>query len=410
MKKIHFTGIGGAGMAPLAQLALGSGITVSGSDSASSPKSEHLKALGAVVYIGHNGDQVASDTELLVYSSAVPESNCERQRAAELGIPQLRRGEFLGVFSKRFKRVAAISGSHGKSSITAMLTTILEKCKLEPGALVGAARMEGESAMLGKGDIFVTEVDESDGTHICVTPFLGIVPNIDGDHEWSVGGAEALKENFRTFGRNSTHLLIADTPQLREFYGDHPGLEVCEQPESFGRFKGFMAKNAALAVKAAVLLGADPAEAAEAVNSFSGIERRMSVLSSNNKVVFLEDYAHHPTEVASSLELVSQLYPGLPLQVVFQPHRYARLERFFDGFVHALKKADRLWITPVFAAWSETGSVDSRTLCRCLPGSCYRDESWQNLAEELLADTTPHVTLLLGAGDISELASLLRDK
>ena len=112
-------------MAPLAQLALGSGITVSGSDSASSPKSEHLKALGAAVYIGHNAGQVASDTELLVYSSAVPESNCERQRAAELGIPQLRRGEFLGVFSKRFKRVAAISGSHGKSSITAMLTTIL---------------------------------------------------------------------------------------------------------------------------------------------------------------------------------------------------------------------------------------------------------------------------------------------
>lgn len=410
MKKIHFTGIGGAGMAPLAQLALESGICVSGSDSACSPKSEHLKELGALVCVGHKAEQLAPDTELLVYSSAVPESNCERQKAAELGIPQLRRGEFLGVFSKRFKRVAAVSGSHGKSSITAMLTTILEKCRCNPGALVGAARMEGESAMLGNGDIFVTEVDESDGTHICVTPHLGIVPNIDGDHEWSVGGAEALKENFRTFGRNSTILLIADTPELREFYADHKALEVCEQPETFGRFKGFMAKNAALAVKAATLLGVEYAQAAEAVNSFAGIERRMAPLSSRNDVVILEDYAHHPTEVRSSLELARELYPDVPLHVVFQPHRYARLERFFEGFVEALKGADKLWVTPVFAAWSETGSVDGRSLCTALPGSVYHDDSWQALADDITSDTTPRTVLLLGAGDISELAALLRDK
>jgi UDP-N-acetylmuramate--alanine ligase len=410
MKKIHFTGIGGAGMAPLAQLAMEQGICVSGSDSAPSAKSEHLKALGAAVFTGHDAAQVPADADLLVFSSAVGADNCERRRAEELGIPQLRRGEFLGVFSKQFKRVAAVSGSHGKSSITAMLTTILEHCGFEPGALIGAARMEGESALSGNGDIFVTEVDESDGTHVCVTPFLGIVPNIDGDHEWSVGGAEALKNNFRTFGQNCQHLLIADTPELKNFFADHPGLETAPQPEEFASFKGFMAKNAALAVKAAVMLGTDEAQALEGVKKFAGIERRMCTLCVEKSVTVLEDYAHHPTEVASSLSLVRALYPGQALHVIFQPHRYARLERFFDGFAEALRQADKVFVTPVFAAWSETGKVDGHALSCEIPGSVYWDKGWESLAQEIRRDTAPRVVVLLGAGDISELAALFRNK
>ena len=408
MKKLYFTGIGGAGMAPLAQLALETGDVVSGSDSALSPKSAHLKELGAQVFAGHKAEQLPPDTDLLVYSSAIPEDNCERLRARELGIPQLRRGEFLGEFSRRFKRVAAVSGSHGKSSITAMLTTILERCGCNPGALIGAARLEGESAMIGNGDIFVTEVDESDGTHIFVEPYLGIVPNIDGDHEWSVGGEKALLRNFRLFGINSRILLIPDTPELKEFYAFLPDVRVCPQPAEFGDFKGFMAKNAALAVEAAVILGVEREKAAEAVTHFAGIERRMNFLKKSGETIFLEDYAHHPTEVASSLELVRSLYPGMPLHVVFQPHRYARLERFFEGFVQALKAADKLYVTPVFAAWCETGKVGSQELCASIPGSIPCDSNWEALAETLQQDSTPHVVLLLGAGDISCLAALLR--
>ena len=386
MKKLHFIGIGGAGMAPLAQLSLESGIAVSGSDSAVSAKSEHLKSLGAQVFCGHKKEQLPEDAELVIYSSAVTEENPERQRAAELGIPQLRRGEFLGIFARRFKRVAAVSGSHGKSSITAMLCTILESCGCDPGALIGAARIEGESALTGNGDIFVTEVDESDGTHTCVRPFLGIVPNIDEDHEWSVGGAEALKENFRTFGRNCTHLLIADTPELKAFFAGHPKLVTAPQPDSFAGFHGFMAKNAALAVKAAVLLGVGYEDALPAVRGFSGIERRMRLLSTRDEMIFLEDYAHHPTEVRSSIELVRTLYPGKELHVVFQPHRYARLERFFEGFCAALDLADQVTVTPVFAAWCESGEVDSAALAsRLRKGVCYEGK-WRSLAGELKAE------------------------
>ncbi len=410
MKKLHFIGIGGAGMAPLAQLSLESGIAVSGSDSAVSAKSEHLKSLGAQVFCGHKKEQLPEDAELVIYSSAVTEENPERQRAAKLGIPQLRRGEFLGIFARRFKRVAAVSGSHGKSSITAMLCTILESCGCDPGALIGAARIEGESALTGNGDIFVTEVDESDGTHTCVRPFLGIVPNIDEDHEWSVGGAEALKENFRTFGRNCTHLLIADTPELKAFFAGHPKLVTAPQPDSFAGFHGFMAKNAALAVKAAVLLGVGYEDALLAVRGFSGIERRMRLLSTRDEMIFLEDYAHHPTEVRSSIELVRTLYPGKELHVVFQPHRYARLERFFEGFCAALDLADQVTVTPVFAAWCESGEVDSAALAsRLRKGVCY-EGTWRSLAGELKAEKGNKVILLLGAGDISELAELLREK
>lgn len=410
MKKVHFIGIGGAGMAPLAQLALESGIKVTGSDSEGGAKARHLAEMGAIVFVGHRREQLDPDCDLAVYSSAVPESNPERQRAAELGIPQLRRGEFLGEFSRRFKRVAAVSGSHGKSSITAMLTTILEKCSCSPGALIGAARAEGESALLGNGDIFVTEVDESDGTHVCVRPFLGIVPNIDEDHEWSVGGAEALKENFRTFGRNCRCVLIPDTPELKEFFAFHPHVVCAPRPKHFAGFFGFMAENAALAVEAARLLGVPADEAAEAVKSFSGIERRMRLLSAAGDRVFLEDYAHHPTEVRASVELVRHLYPGKKLHVVFQPHRYARLERFFGGFAEALALADQVTVTPVFAAWSESGSVTAADLAEKIPQAVFRDLPWEALAAEIEKSDEEGVVLILGAGDILRLAELFREK
>ena len=408
MKRLHFIGIGGAGMAPLAKLALEAGFRVRGSDSAFSPKAEALRPLGAEVFTGHRPEQVTPDTDLVIYSSAVGPENCERRRAAELGIPQLRRGEFLGRFASRYKRVAAVSGSHGKSSTTAMLVTILEKCGLDPGGLIGAARLEGESALSGDGDIFVAEVDESDGTHTCIRPFLGIVPNIDGDHEWSVGGSAALAANFRTFGRNSGTLLIAGTPELREFYHDHPRLYEAEQPDSFAGFSGFMARNAALAVRAAELLGVDREAAKAAVAGYAGIERRMGILNEANGVIFMEDYAHHPTEVRASIELVRRLHPGKKLHVVFQPHRYARLERFFDDFVKVLSRADELTILPVFAAWSETGKVDSGTLCARIPGSRLGELPWENLAARLRKSAPGMVVLLLGAGDISELAALLK--
>ena len=405
---IHFIGIGGAGMAPMAELLLARGVKISGSDLAFNEKCRHLEEGGAVIRTGHASENVPDDTGMIVFSSAVQEDNPERIRGRELNIPEMRRGEFLAFFLSLYRRVAAVSGSHGKSSITAMLCTILEYCSCDPGALVGAARNQGSSALSGNGDIFVTEVDESDGTHTCVTPFLGIVPNIDEDHEWSVGGAEALKENFRTFGRNCKKLLIADTPELNGFFENHPALSKAPQPDAFAGFYGFMAKNAALAVHGAVMLGVPYEKAVEAVSTFTGIERRMGVLSQKDELIYLEDYAHHPTEVRNSIELVRKLYPGKELHVVFQPHRYARLERFFEGFCKELAQADKVIVTPVFAAWCETGEVNSNSLCEKIANAEYCGLPWKELAGQLKKMSGNKTVLLLGAGDISELAALLK--
>ena len=195
---IHFIGIGGAGMAPMAELLLARGVKISGSDLALNEKCRHLEEGGAVIKAGHSSENVPDDAGMIVFSSAVTEDNPERIRGRELNIPEMRRGEFLAFFLTLYRRVAAVSGSHGKSSITAMLVHILLECGFHPGYMIGAAVPGGKSSDGGEeDDIFVTEADESDATHKLLSPHLGIVPNVDGDHAWSVGGDEALKENFR---------------------------------------------------------------------------------------------------------------------------------------------------------------------------------------------------------------------
>ena len=410
MKTLHFIGIGGAGMAPLAKLAIEAGFRVRGSDSAFSPKAEALRALGAEVFTGHRAEQVLPDTDLVIYSSAVGPENCERRRAAESGIAQMRRGEFLGEFVRRYKRVAAVSGSHGKSSTTAMLVTILEKCGLAPGALIGAARLEGDSALSGDGDIFVTEVDESDGTHTCIRPFLGIVPNIEEDHAWSVGGAEQLMRNYRTFGNNSEKLVYCAGANPDRIFNDHPhARRLDDVPDEYLGFFGFQAANAYLAVAAAEELGIDRQAAETAARSFPGIARRMNVRFASDALTVVEDYAHHPSEIAAALKLLRHRYPEHHLRVLIQPHRYARLEYFFDDFRRVLATADSVLVAPVFAAWCESGKVDSDSLAASLPNARSVSGSWSDIAAaaKIPVPGKKLLVAVLGAGDIEQVFPFL---
>ena len=219
MRKLHFIGIGGAGMAPLAAIMLQRGAAVSGSDRERNAKTDRLAAAGATIHIGHRAEQLPPDAELVVYSSAVASDNPERREALRRGIPELRRGEFLARLAASYRRTAAVSGSHGKTSVTAMLVHILTRCGRRPGFLIGAAMQDGSpGADAGRGDdLFITEVDESDGTHTLIHPELGIVPNVDDDHSWSVGGEEALHRNFRTFAENCRRL-------------ESLGKDSCEEP------------------------------------------------------------------------------------------------------------------------------------------------------------------------------------
>ena len=411
-RKLHFVGIGGAGMAPLALLALDNGYRVSGSDLVSNAKTVELRKRGMTVYRGHAAGNVSPDVAMLVYSSAVAEDNPERVAAARFGIPQIRRGEFLAELAKRYRRVAAISGAHGKSSTTALLAHILTVVGVAPGFLIGAELNGGGSFSPGKDrDIFVTEVDESDGTHTFIRPALGLVPNIEEDHAWSVGGAAALLENYRIFGNNCGRLIYCAGEYPDKIFAGHPNaLRLEELPEEYLGFFGFQAANAFLAVAGARELGIPKKDAERAARSFPGIGRRMNIRRTSEKLVVVEDYAHHPSEIAAALKMLRFRYPRYHLRVLVQPHRYARLEYFFDDFVRELGKADSALILPVFAAWSESGKIDSRDLADAIGGAVSLNCGWPEVARIAAlppADGRPMVLAVLGAGDIERVFDFL---
>ena len=403
MKKLHFTGIGGAGMAPLAELSAAKGFPVSGSDEHDSPKCRHLASLGINVVIGHNAENLPPDAGMLIYSSAVPESNCERMRATQLNIPQLRRGNYLALFSSSYRRCVSVTGTHGKSSITSSLVSILRKCGKNPGFMIGAEIAGLPVSSVGDGDIFVTEADESDGTHTLMKNFLAVIPNVEDDHEWSLGGKDVLEANFRTVAANSEYLLYYASAECDRLFNDHPrAIRLPEIPGEFAGLSGFQAANAYIAAQAAVLLGCEENTAMNAAADYPQVARRMNVVKENSQYTLIEDYAHHPTEVRAALDFLRKRYPGKHLRVLFQPHRYARLEKYFDQFAAVLKEADSLFIAPVFAAWSESGPVNSESLANAANGTAVNG-NYADWAEICLQKLPPDsVIAVLGAGDIDQ--------
>jgi UDP-N-acetylmuramate--alanine ligase len=421
--RLHFIGIGGAGMAPLAAILRERGKQLSGSDLIANSLTAELARSGVKIFLGHQAENVPDDTEMIVYSSAVKSDNPEMSKAKELGIPALRRGELLGRLAAEYRRPVAVSGSHGKTTVTAMLVHILLQCQIPCGYMIGGKLSDNTpSALAGNGDIFITEVDESDGTHTLINPYLGVVPNVEDDHCWSVGGTEKLYENFATFGRNSQKLILLDSELTEKLFSGHadcrflkedhfvgsgvlPGLSA----RLFDEWGSYQLFDAALAVEAAAVLGVERHQASEALNTFGGVARRMTVHKDSADLVIIEDYAHHPTEVRMAIAALRKRYPGQHLRVVFQPHRYARLEKYFDAFAAELAKADSVYIAPVFAAWTETAPCSSEDLAAAIPGGKYINPPWRESGKELLEKPSdkPLLLAIFGAGDIDALITEL---
>ncbi|MDD3885267.1 MAG: Mur ligase domain-containing protein [Victivallaceae bacterium] len=412
---IHFVGIGGAGMAPLAAIVLERGGRVTGSDRESNHKTAYLSAHGAQVTVGHAAGNLPDAAALLVYSSAVGDDNPERVKARRLGIPELRRGEFLSELVKAYSRVTAISGSHGKSSVTAMIAHILNRGGMNPGFMIGAELSDGgmSSAAGCNDDIFVTEADESDGTHKLLKPYLAVIPNIEDDHAWSVGGREALYANFAELIGNSRHVIGFAGPVTDGLFAAHgSALRLTPPPgDVFDVWRGFQARNAMLAVEAAVLLGMERNRAVELLRDFKGVARRVTVRYESPELTIIEDYAHHPTEVANSISFLRAGYPDHHLRVLFQPHRYARLARYLDDLAKVLREADSCLVTPVFAAWCERGGVDSQTLVDHIgPTAATVTADWPEVAGVSVAapaDGRPLLLAVIGAGDIDRVFAFL---
>ncbi len=428
----HLLGAGGAGMRGLAVLLAAEGWTVSGCDRAEDAEAPEIERAGGDVRIGHDPGHVEG-ADLVVRSSAVPEEHPEPAAAREAGTPVRRRARVLGALLND-RELAAVSGTHGKTTVTAMAALAARAAGLDAAGVVGGVVPSWEGhAVAGSGPA-VAEADEYDGSFLELDPSLAVVTAVEPEHLESYGGLEALERAFRVFagraaGRRGV-LYCADDPGARAVgedvgaaagYGVSPGAAYrirrvgegrarLEAPE--GAVETALAtpgdhdlQNAAGALALALRLGAAPADLEDALAGFTGVERRMQELADAAGTAVVDDYAHHPTEVRAALAAARRAYPDRRLVAVFQPHLYSRTRRFAAEFAEALAAADEAVVLPIYPAREEPlPGVDADLVADAGP-SLERADAEEALAlVRAAARAGPTVALFLGAGDVTRLA------
>ena len=405
--RIHFVGIGGSGMGGIAEVLINLGYEVHGSDLRANAVTERLRGLGATIYMGHAASNV-QDCDVVVVSSAVATDNPEVAAAQAARRPVVSRAEMLAELM-RFRIGVAVAGTHGKTTTTSLVASILAEGGEDPTFVIGGRlKSAGTNARLGEGRYLVAEADESDASFLHLQPVISIVTNIDNDHLGTHDGDFGrLKQSFVDFLHNlpfyGLAVLCLDDPEVRGIlgrvsrpivtYGQDPEADVRainirrdgvrthfdvmrpgrEQPLSIvlavPGLHNVLNSLAAIAV-ASELDVPDPA-IARALANFQGIDRRLQVLGEfdcgTGEVVLVDDYGHHPTEVAATLEALRQGWPGRRLVLVFQPHRYTRTRDLLDDFAKVLSAADVLLVLEVYSAGEEAiAGADGRAICRAV--------------------------------------------
>lgn len=394
IRRIHFIGIGGVGMCGIAEVLLNLGYEVSGSDLASSKTTERLKNLGAKVFLGHDASNI-TDVDVIVISSMIDAQNIELQTAQQKRIPIVRRAEMLAELM-RFRYGIAIAGTHGKTTTTSLVTSLLASGGLDPTFIIGGLlNSAGSNAHLGAGQYLVAEADESDASFLYLQPMISVVTNIDADHLSNYqGDFELLKKTFIQFLHHlpfyGLAVLCIDDPIVAEIlpkiarpiitYGFDEKADVriveFEQRGMRSYFKVLRHKddsglsvqlnlpgrhnalNAAAAIAVATELNVSEQAICNALEGFAGVGRRMQIhgelrLSNNGSVTVMEDYGHHPREIEVTLSALQTAYPERRLVIVFQPHRYSRTQECFDEFVRVLSSVDHLLLLDIYAAGEE---------------------------------------------------------
>jgi UDP-N-acetylmuramate--alanine ligase len=455
VQRIHFVGIGGVGMGGIAEVLLNLGYAVQGSDLRESAVTRRLARLGATVLLGHREGNVGA-ADVVVVSSAVATDNPEVAEARSRRLPVVQRAEMLGELM-RFRHAIAVSGSHGKTTTTSLVASVLAEAGTDPTFVIGGRLKSADSnGRLGAGRYLVAEADESDASFLHLQPMIAVVTNIDNDHLGTYGGdVGRLRQAFVEFLHNLPFYGLAvaclDDPGVRAIlpsvhramltYGFDPAADVRvtafdrEGPQSRvtvarpgdappltvtlnlpGRHN---VQNALAAVAVAHELELDDAAVARALAGFEGVDRRLQLLGElplgRARVLLVDDYGHHPTEIAATLDAARQAWPGRRLVVAFQPHRYTRTRDLLDDFAEVLSGADRLLVTEVYAAGeAPIAGADGRAICRAVRGRGQVEPVFVPQVEELperLADLVADgdVVLTLGAGNIGAVATQLRD-
>jgi UDP-N-acetylmuramate--alanine ligase len=453
--RVHFVGVGGAGMSGIARILLARGLQVSGSDAKDSRELAALRVLGADVHVGHRAEHVAS-ADTVVVSTAIREDNVELVQARRLGLPVLRRAEALAAVMADRKGVA-VAGTHGKTTTTSLLTVALQHCGADPSfAIGGSLNDSGVNAHNGSGRLFVAEADESDGSFLLLSPFAAIVTNIEADHLDYYVTAAAVADAFDAFADTVEPggfvVACADDPGATRMaaaagsrgvsvrtYGESAAADVRIerlrlvgtrsefQVVAHGRRLGQVelripgrhnALNATAALTAGLGLGLPEGALRDGLAGFTGTRRRFELKGAARGVRVFDDYAHHPTEIIAVLRAAREVAAGGRVVVAFQPHRYSRTAAFRREFGEALALADEVVVLEVYAAGEDpvpgasgAGVAAAVTLP---PDRVLFEPSWSAVPARLAERArSGDVVLTLGAGDVTmlgpETLALLRE-
>lgn len=454
--KIHFVGIGGAGMSGIAEVLTNLEYNVSGSDLNESAATRRLSELGATVTIGHAAENI-KDCDVVVTSTAVNESNPEVVAAREKRIPIIPRAEMLAELM-RFRYGIAVAGTHGKTTTTSLVASVLAEADLDPTYVIGGKlNSSASNAKLGSGHYLVAEADESDASFLYLQPMMSVVTNIDADHLSTYGGDfEVLKKTFVEFLHHlpfyGRAIMCVDDDEIRNVlpevtrpvvtYGIHYEADVQASNVVFEGMQSHFdvclpgrdnkisvtlslpgehnVLNALAAISVANQLGVDDAVIQKALTDFQGIGRRMqqygNIKTQNGEITLVDDYGHHPTEVCASIKAIRTAWPERRLVVVFQPHRFSRTQDLFEDFSQVLAVTDVLLLTEVYAAGEQMiAGADGRSLAAAIRARGQVNpvfvEDINNVPDTLTNIIQDNdVVLTLGAGSVGALAASLPEK
>jgi len=446
IRNIHFIGIGGAGMSGIAEVFHNLNYHISGSDIVDNAMVRHLRDLGIDITIGHNSENVA-EAHVVVVSSAIDEDNPEIEAAREMRIPVVRRAEMLAELM-RFRRGIAVAGTHGKTTTTSLVASVLASGDIDPTYVIGGKLISsGSHARLGLSDYLVAEADESDASFLYLQPMMSIITNIDNDHLSTYeGDFERLKQAFIEFLHHlpfyGLAVLCLDDPVVREIMADiaRPVLTYGESEDADVHITDIVAKgartcfsvrlpdepevlnielnltgkhnvlNATAAISIAWELGVSPAAIVKALADFSGIGRRCQISENlqvaNGRIMHIDDYGHHPNEIAATLAGIRAAWPEKKLTVLFQPHRFTRTRDLFEDFTQVLADVDQLILLEVYPAGeAHIKDADARALARSIRNRGKVDpvfveelEGLDEVVDKVLQDED--IFLTLGAGSI----------
>ncbi len=438
---VHFIGIGGISMSGLAEILLDRGFTVSGSDAHESELTDHLQKIGAVIHYPQQAENINDTIDVVVYTAAIHPDNPEFMRASETGIPMLTRAQLLGEIMRNYKEAINISGTHGKTTTTSMITEILLEANQDPTVTVGGMLKDiGGNIRVGQSDLFVAEACEYTNSFLSFFPTIEIILNVEADHLDFFKDIDDIRHSFRcfaeklpengllvinkdishyeyftdglkcrciTFGRDKSADYTANFISYDKFARPsytlfEKGREICKITLGVSGEHNIYNSLSAIAVCRA--LGIDMKAIVNALAKFSGTDRRFQKKGTVQDFTIIDDYAHHPQEIAATIEAAKK-YPHRKLWVVFQPHTYSRTQALMDDFAGALATADEIVLADIYAAREKnTIGISSDDLRRHMlqqNTNVYYIPDFKKIEEFLLANVKPgDLVITMGAGDI----------